>query len=324
MRNALLACAMLTFLAGCGDKGKDGKEGGDSQSYSFRSAAKVQLKSTGGSGLGMTTLLPPMCVDSLCITPSTVSGIYYGAGIMIQSAGNGMMAYFGQESWSGTTGASPSSPFDFAAPGTQTGELICCVGEGDLASENTYISDAVYLFGYLDASFVVEAASGARGDAVGSHNVRFVLADGAVTGAKRGDLLYADAGTFKWVDAAGALQATRPADALTMDAKVVSWVNPFGTDKGNQTIPMLSASLTPPTGGGVMPVTEAELKTVGRSYTFAFDVSGFITFPTLLKADAGMLDSRATLLSKIHIQGLPHSRYMMSDAGDTTLTIAGP
>lgn len=311
----------------------DKKEGGEKSSYAFTSASSIQLKSSSfafrddslfvNPSKKMTTAEPPMCKDNICFTPSQLTGKYYGVGLMIQSENSGMMAYFGQDSWSGITSSSTSYDFNFNSPISTSGDLICCTGQGNLANGESYFSDAVYMFGYIDATFTIPSSSGANGDAVGTHTIRFVLADGAVSDAKRGDLLYGDGGTFKWMDDAGVLTTTRPSNPITLDTNVVSWTNPFG-DKGNQSIPVINAALEDSATGGPNVVTEDELKIVGRNYSFDFQADGFIAFPTLLKTDIGMLDSRKKLMSSIHIQGLPHSKYNMGATASSKLVITGP
>lgn len=324
-----ICIAALVFA--CGD---DRKGGGPGKSYNFTVSSAARLKSTDvsstariGNPSTMFSSAPANCTDNVCFTPTALTGKYFGVGLMIQSGGNGMNAYFGQESWSGITAASTSYDFDFNTPITETGTLVCCTGTGDLSSENTYFSDAIYLFGYLDATFEVAADSGANGDAIGPHTVRFILADDAIESAKRGDLMYKDADTtFKWMDStdSGTLSATRPTSPVTMNSSVVSWSNPYGDDKGNSTIPVISTLIAEPESGGVHQVSESELKTADRTYTYDFPVNGFIFFPTVLRSDIGMLSSKKELLSRIHLQGLPHTEYEMGSAGSTVLTISEP
>ncbi len=327
----LLLLTVTVALSACDMDDK--KEDGEKSSYAFTSTASVKLKSSSfglrddsfftSPSKNLTTAEPPMCKDNICYTPTQLTGKYYGVGLMIQSENSGMMVYFGQDSWSGITSSSTSYNFNFNSPISNSGDLVCCTGQGDLANGESYFSDAVYMFGYIDATFTIPSSAGANGDAVGTHTVRFVLADGAVSEAKRGDLMYSDAGTFKWMDAEGVLTTTRPASPIAQDAGVVNWTNPFG-DKGNQSIPVINAALEDAAAGGVNVVTEDELKIVGRNYSFDFQADGFISFPTLLKTDIGMLDSKKKLLSSIHIQGLPHSKYNMGSAATSTLVITGP
>jgi hypothetical protein len=332
MKASVALFAAISVLVACEMDEK--KDGGEKKSYSFTTTSKVEIKSSSfgltnnlhtsaSNPYALTTAAPPMCKDNVCFTPTQLTGKYYGVGLMIQSNNSGMMAYFGQDSWSGITSASKSYNFDFQNPISESGNLVCCTSEGDLANGNSYFSDAVYMFGYFDVTFEIPSSSGANGDAIGTHTIRFVLADDAVDQAKRGDLLYSDAGTFKWMDSEGVLSTTRPTAPITMDAGVVNWSNPYG-DKGNQSIPVINSMLEEATGGGVNIVTEDELKIQGRTYSFDFQADGFIAFPTLLRNDIGMLDSRKKLMSLVHIQGLPHSKYNMGSSATSKLTISGP
>jgi hypothetical protein len=294
---------------------------GNGDSYNFSARASTMLTSTTltvmnalSSSPVKTRALPNNCTDNVCFTPSALTGKYFGTGLMIQSGGSGMNAYFGQDEWSSITSASPTYDFDFETPTTQTGDLRCCVGSGDLASGSSYFSDAIYLFAYFDATFTVPAG-GATGTAVGIHTVRFILADGAVTDT-----------TFKWVDSTNGTLSTNRSSVtpVRMNTEVTNWVNPFGETKGNQTIPVIGTGIADAVAGGVNVVTEDELKTEGRTYTYDFPGEGFIFFPTVLNADIGVLSSRLELLKRIHVQGLPHSQYEMGSAGTTTLTITEP
>ena len=222
---------------------------------------------------------------------------------------------------------SPTYDFDFRAPFTQAGKLACCAGQGNLQSQNTYIESVAYLFGYMDATFTIPDGSGAHGSAVGTHTVRFVLADDAVATAKRGDVQYKDAdGAFKWMDASsGALSATRPGAPITMPSTVVSWANPFGPQAGNQNIPVLNQHVDPPSTGGVYVVTETQLRADGHSYAFDFGAKNFVMFPRLLKAsgDIGRLESVKAVLENVITQGLPDGMHPDGAAGTTALYLDG-
>jgi hypothetical protein len=337
-----LASTVLPFSCSKSDK----KEETSGKSYSFDAGAKATLKMKSSSLVGpdleavgsqVTALTgPTLCSSVVCFTPSALTGKYYGSGFSIQSNGNGMVAYFGQEVWSTIVGTSSSYSFDSSVPTTNSGTLNCCGGTGDLTSENTYIESVIYLFAYLDATFTV---SGVTSNTLMNREftVRFVFADDAITGGKRGDVLMKDPAdsTFKWIDTAtssggnvgnGTLTTTRPTAPVTMNASVKNWVNPFGSDKGNQSIPVIYAPVTPSSGAGVFQVNETQLKTVGRTYNYGFDPSNFIMFPALLKADINSLYSYVQLLSHIHLGGLPHSGQSMGvgNPASTVLTVTEP
>lgn len=320
-----IATLFGTVVLNCSNS-KDSTSGETGKSYSFtaNASASFKLNSTKLSGalsapqqpLALSSG-PALCTSVVCFTPTALTGKFYGTGFLIQSNGNGMVAYFGQDSWSNITSSSTSYDFSTTTPVTNTGTLYCCGGTGNLSSENTYIESAMYLFSYLDATFTVSGVTG-NTSMNREFTVRFVLADGAITDGKRGDLLLKDPSdsTFKWIDKGtsaggivgdGTLVTTRPAQPVTMNTSVKDWTNPFGSDKGNQQIPVLYAPILPESGTGVYQVTEAQLSTVGRTYTYAFDPTNFIMFPELLTTDKDMLYSYTQLLSKIHLGGLPHS-----------------
>ncbi|MCX6117456.1 MAG: hypothetical protein NT027_07940 [Proteobacteria bacterium] len=341
----LCFCLALSILQASCSK-SDKKDEASGKSYSFDAVAKatLKMKSTsladsdlGAVGSEATALAgPTLCSSVVCFTPSALTGKYYGSGFSIQSNGNGMVAYFGQDAWSNIKGTSSTYSFDSSVPTTNSGTLTCCGGTGDLTSENTYIESVIYLFAYLDATFTV---SGVTSNTLMNREftVRFVFADDAITGGKRGDVLMKDPADsiFKWIDTAtsaggnvgnGTLTTTRPTAPVTMNASVKNWVNPFGSDKGNQSIPVLYAPITPSSGTGVFQVNETQLKTVGRTYNYSFDPSNFIMFPSLQKTDLNSIYSYVQLLSNIHLGGLPHSGQSMGvgNPASTVLTVTEP
>lgn len=278
------------------------------------------------NGLSQASTAPAVCTDSVCYTPTSLTGKYFGVGLLIQSNNSGMTAYFGDDAWSDVTATSTMYDFDFTTPVSKTGDLICCGGTGDLSSENTYFSDVSYLFAYIDATFTVTSANGESGTALGEHKIRFIFADEAIATAKRGDLMVYDTTDelYKWMDILGNLTETRPNAPITMNSSVTDWTNPWGTTAGNQSIPVFYVQLNEPASGGVFETSETELKTAGKTYSFDFDANGFIVLPTVLKTDAAQIYDLRTLLGLIHVQGLPHSDYELGAAGKTTLTITGP
>jgi hypothetical protein len=317
-------------LAGCGLFGNN-QEGGAGTRYNFTATSKNAIKSGSVSTSARldpslaASSAPASCTDNLCFTPITLTGKYYGIGLMMQVEGNGMNAYFGQDSWSSISGTSPQYEFNATTPITHTGNLTCCAGSGTFSS-NSYFSDVLYLFGSLDSTFTVSTTTGASGTALGTHTVRFVLSDDAVTLAKRGDIFYKDTdGQFKWIDnSTGNLSLTRPTTPVTMNTEVSNWVNPYDSTKGQQHIPVISSSIADPPSGKHS-VSEDSLKASGKSYVFDFPSSGLMFFPTVLKTDAAILSSRLALLQRVHIQGLPHSGYPSGSAlATTSLTIISP
>ncbi len=302
------------------------KDSGSGTTYSFSASAKNKISSSTLSALKLSPEAST-CSSWFCLTPAKLTGKYFAAGLLIQSNGNGMSAYFGNSDWSSIKGTSTTYDFDMSTPVTNAGTLTCCSGTGDLSSSNTYYSDISYMFGYLDATFTITAASGAHGAAVATHTVRFIFADDVITSSKRGDLMYKDTdSTFKWMDStSGTLSIARPTSPVTMNASVVNWSNPWGST-GNQTIPVVYAGISNTSNqGGPVTVTESELKTEGRTFSFNFNATGLVIFPGILaNQDEGMLNSIKDVLQKIHLQGLPHSTATLGKAPDTTITIAGP
>lgn len=322
--------ALLLLAAGCSGSG------GEKQAYAFRTPASTVIGRVAAAPAaaravaGPTAAVaagPTLCGSTVCFTPTALTGTSYGEGLLIQAAGSGMVAYFGQDAWSEITGTSPSAAFDVSAPIVHAGNLSCCGGNGDLAAPNAYVSDVIYLFGTIDATFTVTGVTG-NVSMNREFTVRFVLADDALPTARRGDVLLKDPadGAFKWMDAttAGTLAAARPATPVTMDGAVVNYVNPFGPTHGNQRIPVIYAPGTS-LDGTPYAIDEAKLRLAGLTYTFRFDPTNFVMFPSLQAADLDLLSSEKQLLSRIHLGGLPHSQQPrgVGSPAATVLDVSG-
>ncbi len=336
----ILPIIFPVLLSACGS----GSSGGGS-SYDFTAAAeavftdtaralRVFADSMNGSlgtadlmGLftkGFASIKTPVsaravsCNSTVCMDATAVEGKYYGVGLLIQSNNNGLSAYFGIEAWSDIVGTSDKYDFDIASPITNSGNLFCCNGEGDLANGSSYISNVSMMLAYADVTFSYTGSGGGAVD--GAHTVRFVFADDAITDGQRGDLLYNDAGTYKWVDSRdGSLDVARPATPVQMDSAVTDWTNE--SEKGNQNIPVIYTGVLPAVGTDPIVVSEDDMR-ADANYSFKFPTEKLVIFPTLIDgSDEGMVTDVKTLLQRIHLQGMPHSTATLGDAGDTILTI---
>ncbi len=332
MQKKLFVWVSFVYLASaCGENNSDDKGSSSGSSYSFESEAGSQLLS---STLGLRSRKSPLTLldgpAQLCETGQTIScagvsdmsGKLLTVGLLIQAGGSGMQSYLLTDNFSDVTGDSTAYDFDFRNPVTTKGALGCCGGTGDLNSGNTYFSDANFLFGYIDASFKIPyvSTSSVNANMLATHTVRFVLADKTSTGYKRGDLLIQDTDeTFKWMTADGTLSATRPASPITMDSKVVDYTNPF--EKGNTEIPVIGAQIQSPEGGDNKVTTdEAALKETGNTYSFDFDASSLIVF-MLAPSELTIIQTKAEMLKRIHLQGLPHSKFTFGASAVSTLTV---
>jgi len=328
---SISAIALVVFLLAACNK----TESGTSYDFTAIASAAFGIKSRSAAPAASTgRAAPTLCSSVICVTPSALTGKYYATGLLIQSSGNGTVAYFGHDNFSDITGTSTTQDFDMNSPITNTGNLKCCGGTGDLKSSNTYISDIIYMFAYIDATFDISGT--ATGGMNRTFTVRFVFADDAITGAKRGDVLLKDPAdsVFKWMDTSavssaivgGTLVTTRPTSVVTMNSSVSEWTNPYGTTQGNQSIPVIYAPVVPDSGSGVFTVTQTELETNGKTYTFGFDPTSFVMFPSLLTADINLLTSYKELLSRIHLAGLPHSAQSqgVGSPASTELSVTGP
>lgn len=324
----------LLFLNVIACKPKEDEEG-PGKSYSFTSKAKTLLKSEdlGKRHLQGSAFLASSGPKHICETGETItctpalglSGKYFAAGLLIQSAGKGMLAYLLNDVWSKIKSSSKTYDFDFANPIKSSGKLICCGGEGDLSDENTYFSNGAFLFAYLDATFEIPYTD-SQLDQVpeemkGEHTVRFVFATGAKDDYKLGDLLYKDEdGEFKWIDKdSGELSLTRPSSPVTMDKKVINYSS---EDKAFESgIPTIYTELAEPSGGGVNQTSESKLKKSNLTYTFDFDPTYTIVI-MLAQDEMTIIQDKKELFSRLHIQGLPHSKFDgFAAAGVSKLTI---
>jgi hypothetical protein len=308
---SIILLASLVFIS-CSEK--DGSGGGMDKIYDFTSTVTGVLKSASlapSISSDVETEANTFCSSVFCATPSDITGKYFATGLLIQSNGSGLSAYFGQTSWSQIDANSPMYNFSLSSPVSNSGNLFCCAGSGDLAGANTYYSDVSYLMAYMDITFTLTSGMGVHGAAVGTHTVRVIVANGAIAGASRGDLLYKDTdNAFKWMDSTnGTLTTTRPSSPVQMDSAVTNYVNPFGPSAGNQEIPVIYAGLnSTDINGGPLVVSETDLRTNGKTYEFYFNAENLIIFPTIIKnQDEGMISSLQTLLTKFHIQGLPYT-----------------
>ena len=334
--------ATVSFIGGGCSKNEPESDKTAGKTYSFDAQANAKLKMKGAALSRATTLKtsaagPTLCSSVICFTPTVLTGKYYGTGFLIQSDGNGMVAYFGQDSWSSITGASKSYDFNSTSPIENSGTLTCCGGTGDLTSANTYIESIIYLFGYIDATFAVSGVT-SNTSMNREFTVRFVLADGAIASGIRGDLLLKDPadGVFKWIDTSvnaggnvgdGTLVATRPQTPIVLNSAVTNWTNPFGSTQGNQSIPVIYAPVLTSAGTGVYTVSESDLNTPGKTYQFSFDPTNMVIFPMLMaSSDLNSLSTYAQLLNKISLGGLPHSGQPMGvgNPAGTQLTVTGP
>lgn len=345
-------------LGGCAKQGSSGS------SYTFAAAAKIKL-ATGatlaasafddavdGVMNGFSHMInfvksdfQPLdsrsvnpCNNHPCFTPTALSGKFFGVGLLIQSSGNGLSAYFGKSAWSSITGTSETYDFVLGDDISHTGDLTCCNGTGDLSKpDSSYIESVSYLLGYVDATF---RYTGSMNPDMNDnfHHVRFILADDVIAGAKRGDLMYykilpdgSGTPTFEYYNADGTHSTIRPTDPITMNSAVVDYVNPFGT-VGNQTIPVIySGVVTATSDTEKITVTQTQLETVGRTYSFKFPSKDFIIFASLLGGqddptgnDLKLVYDVVTLLQRVHLQGLPHSVAILGGASDSVLDITEP
>lgn len=333
--SALFAASLLTLSQACTDSQKsDGSS--SKQSYDFSAAASTIIVGKNLEAAAALTNLKEADTfyesmecnsqpNYICFAPSKLTGKYFGAGLLIQAQGNGMLAYLHADNWAAISGASETFDFDASAPLSSSGALKCCGGEGDLAADNVYFSDTAYVFAYLDATFQLPYSTADKQNVSplmkGDHTIRFVMVDDIIAGYKRGDLLYKDTDSvFKWVDSTGSLSATRPTSPLTMHKKIVD-LEPRFAD-GKEAVPVFYTGVNAAADGGLNVTSEAELKETDITYTFSFDTSGFMV---LMRGADQMLtvQSIKDIFTYIHLAGLPNDHFSYGASGKTGLTIQG-
>ena len=315
------------LLVGCKAGNEGGADSGSAYSFTSPASAKIALNSLVSRSIDsdvhtQSSTGPTLCSSVVCFTPTAITGKYFGTGLLIQSNGNGMMAYFGQDSWSTITGTSTAYDFDAASPITNTGTLTCCTSTGDLSGSSSYVESVANLFSYLDVTFAVTGVTG-NISMNATYTLRFVMADGAITDGVRGDVLIFDSGAFKWMDnGTSALSTTRPSVPVTMNSSIVNYTNPFGSS-GNQTIPVIYANVIPASGSGVFSIDESTLRATTNTYSYGFNMTNFIMFPSMQHADLNMISSLKELMSRVHLGGLPHSQQSrgVGSPADTKLKI---
>lgn len=310
-------------LAACGDSSKKEEPSNSGQSYDFSATASVELRrasdALGLNGRNQLTqqnmLSGPKHICETgqtitCAAPTKLTGKYLGAGLLIQSAGKGMLAYLMGEEWASLDGASTSYSFDFESPVKSSGKLKCCGGTGDLSGEESYFSNGAFLFGYVDATFKIPYSTSQLLQVPAamkeSHSVRFVMADGILPNYRRGDLLYKDTDeTFKWVDSSsGALSASRPTSPVTMDTKVVNYTQPF--EGFSSPIPIIYTEISE--ADGKVLTSQDKLKAEGKTYSFDYDATYALVF-MLAPNELTIIQSVKEMLARIHMQGLPHTKF---------------
>lgn len=336
IRIAFASLICIALLQACSDeKNSDASSSSSKQSYDFSAAISTIIV---GDNLASTTLrslkeadtfYEAMECDSqpnyICFAPSKLTGKYFGAGLLIQAQGNGMLTYLHEDNWAGIDASRKAFDFDSDEPLSSSGELKCCGGEGDLAADNVYFSDAAYVFAYLDATFQLPYSTSDKQNVSplmkGAHTMRFVMVDDILDDYKRGDMLYKDSdGVFKWIDSTGTLSATRPAAPLTMHKKVVDLEPRF--EGGKEAVPVFYTGLNNAADGGVNVTSEEELKQAGITYTFSFDTSAFMV---LMRGADQMLtvQSIKDIFNYIHLQGLPNDYFSWGGSGRTDLNVTG-
>jgi hypothetical protein len=77
----------------------------------------------------------------------------------------------------------------------------------------------------------------------------------------------------------------------------------------------------------VFQTSEAELNDSGRTYSFGFNTTKLVMFPTVLSSgsDINLISSLEQLMIRVHLAGLPHSTQPMGpgNPASTQLTVSG-
>ncbi len=215
-----------------------------------------------------------------CMTPDTVFGKVYYAGIMVgMDTGYSLGPIIGDViDPSPTTSFKQSELLDFDLY-TQLdieGSIQCCEGSPYPSDDNAYVRAVEILFGYVDTTFTLEEAA-VHADIAGTHVIRTVYGDVDDTELQKGDVLYRRSldEDFKWcTETEGCIHTSRPADPIQNDDIADYTGTPDGL--GNQVIPSFSAELAQ----GHDPVQLTESAILGNSWQFVidFDMTSGVAF----------------------------------------------
>jgi hypothetical protein len=215
-----------------------------------------------------------------CLTPDSVTGVVYYAGIQVGINGSG---YSLGPIVGNITDPSPITSFpqedllnfDLGEQLTVAGTIVCCEGASFPEDSRAYARAIEIYFGYIDTTFTLSEVDGVAVDLVGTHTIRTVYGDIDGTDFKKGDLLYKGSGEtdFKWcTPTEGCTLTTRPSTPIQYDTVV----NYSGSEDGlgNQTIPIFSADLTTEE----IQLTESEVLANSWTFTIDFDMTNGVIF----------------------------------------------
>lgn len=247
-----------------------------------------------------------------CVTPSNASGRVYYAGVMVGlQSGYSVGPIIGTVTDPSQITTFPTGSlldFDLADQLTLDGGIVCCGGTSYPADSAAIVRAIEIYFGYLDATFALEAGDGINAALVGTHTVRTVFGDVDGTEMKKGDLLYQGPGddNFYWCTTdGGCVFSTRP-DSPIQNADIVAY-NGSGDGLGNQTIPIFSADL--PEDHPTVILTESDVLDNSLAFTIDFDMENGVGF----SADLTTVDSIAEMIDSFELTAEPGS----GDAGFT-------
>jgi hypothetical protein len=229
------------------------------------------------------------------------------AGLGISAKGQLESYLFGGDKYSGLSPdvGSTEYGFDLKNPTANAGSLICCNGNSSFEDEG-YFQTAKFLLTFVDFTISFKAPNNTKLN--GDHTYRFVLANNKTLGYSRGDILLKDPvdGIFKWILNDGSLSVSKTSTVAMQDSAVVNWANTSG--KGNTEIPVLESAFL---GESKVVVSRKDLEE--NQLTFQFDLDA--TNMVILNRESGALDVFSTqfeLASKLHLRGLPHSKFTFS------------
>lgn len=264
------ATAIMLFTIGSCTSGSSTTVNTKLTSSSLAAAGSRATLTTSGCGTGY----------AACITPTSVTGKAYYAGMIVGSSnGLSLGPLLGTvEDPSDATSFTSTEliEFDFAEGLTKPGSPSLGGPIAYPSDEQAYVQNAHIYFGWVDVTFELTAANGVPVALRDTHTVRIVMANVSDLGYTKGDVLYKDSNDteFLWcTSGAGCTHTTRPGSPLQISA-IASYANT--EDEGNPTIPSFYAELE--TGHTPIQVKQSDLTSKTLTFTWDFNMADGVKF----------------------------------------------
>jgi hypothetical protein len=313
MRNIALITTALCIMA-CGNSG-----GGKSiptsttlKSTTLSSTSSAASAAKRASAKAISTSCGESTFKS-CVTPSSVTGQVYYAGLMIgDKNGYSLGPIVGEiidPSEATAFATTELSDFDLGATTTFSGTPTCCEGSAYPADASATLSRIEMYFGYVDATFTLASTDSVATALQATHTIRTVYADITGTAFKKGDLLYKNSTDtdFMWCTTDdGCTLTTRP----TSPIQYSDVANFSSSGLGNQNIATFAATLA----DGHETLSFPEATVLASSYTITADFT--MTNSVVFTSDLTTLTTVPSMVSAFRLAAEPGS-----STGGFTVTV---